>query len=74
MIACFRIEAYSTCSLVFENLNNIDGGEAYVAGKWYHVAVAMGSSVNSKKSLFVMSGSQPGNARLDEMGFLDRVS
>lgn len=55
-----RMEAYSTCSEVFENFNNIDGGETFQAGKWYHVAVAMGSEVNGIKSIFLMSGSQPG--------------
>lgn len=55
-----RVEAYSTCTTVFENFNNIDGGENFVAGQWYHVAVAMGSNVNGKKSVFLMAGSQPG--------------
>ena len=55
-----RMEAYSTCTTVFENVNNINGGEAFVAGQWYHVAVSMGSIVNGKKNLFLMAGAQPG--------------
>ena len=56
-----RLEAYDTCNLSLENLNNIDGGEAFETGKWYFVAVVVGSPLaTGGRSLFVMSGSQPG--------------
>jgi hypothetical protein len=56
----YWLEAYDTCNLSLENLNNIDGGETFVPGNWYFVAVVVGSPVGSLRSLFVMSGSQPG--------------
>ena len=55
-----RMEVYSTCTTVFENFNNLDGGEKFMADRWYHVAVSMGAVVDGKKSVFLMSGSQPG--------------
>ena len=36
-----------TCNLSLENLNNIDGGETFVPGHWYFVAVVVGSPVGS---------------------------
>ena len=56
-----RLEAYDTCNLSLENLNNIDGGETFAVGNWYYVAVVVGSPLaTGGRSLFVMSGSQPG--------------
>ena len=68
----YWIEVYNTCQPAFvdavnppliENLNNLDGGEKFVAGQWYHVSLALGSIVNGQKSLFIMSGSQPGTIK-----------
>jgi len=57
----YWIEVYDTCNLSLENLNNIDGGEKFEPGNWYFVAVVAGSPDRSgRRSLFVMSGSQPG--------------
>ena len=58
----YWIEAYDTCNDALENLNNIDGGEQFVVGSWYFVAIVVGSPAESGdgRSLFVMSGSQPG--------------
>ncbi len=58
----YWIEAYDTCNDALENLNNIDGGEKFEVGSWYFVAVVVGSPRESGngRSLFVMSGSQPG--------------
>jgi hypothetical protein len=57
----YWLEAYDTCNLSLENLNNIDGGETFEVGNWYFVAVVVGSPITSGgRSLFVMSGSQPG--------------
>ena len=57
----YWIEAYDTCNDALENLNNIDGGEKFEVGSWYFVAVVVGSPKESGgRSLFVMSGSQPG--------------
>jgi len=57
----YWLEAYDTCNLSLENLNNIDGGETFAVGNWYFVAVVVGSPLSTGgRSLFVMSGSQPG--------------
>jgi hypothetical protein len=56
----YWLEAYDTCNLSLENLNNIDGGERFEPGNWYFVAVVVGSPVEGGRSLFVMSGFQPG--------------
>ena len=57
----YWIEVYDTCNLSLENLNNIDGAESFEAGKWYFVAVVVGSPDRSGgRLLLVMSGSQPG--------------
>lgn len=62
----YWIEVYDTCNDALENLNNIDGGEEFVVGSWYFVAVVVGSPLESGdgRSLFVMSGSQPGTQAL----------
>jgi hypothetical protein len=57
----YWLEAYDTCNLSLENLNNIDGGEKFEVGNWYFVAVVVGSPITTGgRTLFVMSGSQPG--------------
>ena len=57
----YWIEVYDTCNLSLENLNNIDGREKFEPENWYFVAVVVGSQDRSgRRSLFVMSGSQPG--------------
>jgi len=59
----YWVEAYDTCNFSLENLNNIDGGEKFEPGNWYFVAIVVGSpslEVEGRRSMFVMSGFQPG--------------
>jgi len=59
----YFIEAYDTCNQAqLENLNNIEGGQKFIVGEWYHVALVQGSPDpnGGEASLFVMSGSHPG--------------
>jgi hypothetical protein len=58
----YWMEAYSTCSPTFENFANIDGGQNFEVGLWYHVSIVFGApdpTGTNTKYVMLMAGATP---------------